>query len=176
MVCLLPPFPPCFLVPIEEPSRQYQAMLLGSRHCPDLPRASWIISISGLENPCHPSCNRRSMLWGYWRQRPRDPFWLTLIASLSAVNRMDSVLLYSYPPCCGSISKAGWRACLAGPRRHFLPFLAWEVIRPLLLRVSVPEYRVRQAQYRNTTTYRPQSRKAFTICKACNGVGHGHRS
>jgi arabinofuranosyltransferase len=78
-------------------------------------------SVSGLENPAtHLAV--AAYAWVYWRKR--DPFWLTLIASLAAVNRMDSALLFA-PSLLWLYCRTGWRVwkpALLGAT----PFLAWE--------------------------------------------------
>ena len=78
-------------------------------------------SVSGLENPAtHLAV--AAYVWVYWRGR--DPFWLTFIASLAAVNRMDSILLF-VPSLLWVYFQVGWRVwknVLLGS----IPFLAWE--------------------------------------------------
>ncbi len=78
-------------------------------------------SMSGLENPATHFLIA-AYVWVYWRKR--DPFWLSLIASLAAVNRMDSLLLF--------LPSLVWLYCLQGSRviRPMLlgavPFVSWE--------------------------------------------------
>ncbi len=78
-------------------------------------------SMSGLENPAT-HCAVAAYVWVYWRKR--DPFLLTFIASLAAVNRMDSVLLFipSLVWVYYNVGRVVWKAALLGA----LPFLAWE--------------------------------------------------
>lgn len=78
-------------------------------------------SVSGLENPAsHLLIAIYALV--YWRKR--DPFLLTLVASLAAVNRLDSFLLF-VPSLAWLNYRSGWRVwkpMLLGAT----PLIAWE--------------------------------------------------
>jgi len=79
-------------------------------------------SVSGLENPAT-NLGIAAFCWTYWRKR--EPLLLTMIASLTAVNRLDSFLLF-LPALLLTYYKTGWKvwkAVLAG----LTPLIAWEM-------------------------------------------------
>ncbi len=90
------------------------ALLLSSKGFVDF-------SASGLENPAT-HCAIAAYVWTYWRRR--DPFLLTLIASLAATNRMDSILLFA-PSLLWLYIQSGWRVWKPAAL-GLLPFVAWE--------------------------------------------------
>jgi arabinofuranosyltransferase len=90
------------------------AILLSSKSFMDF-------SVSGLENPAT-HLGIVAFCWTYWRKR--DPLLLTLIASLTAVNRLDSLLLF-LPALLFVYYREGWKAwkpALLGAT----PLIAWE--------------------------------------------------
>ncbi len=78
-------------------------------------------SASGLENPAT-HCAIAAYVYVYWRRR--DPFLLTLIAALSTMNRMDSVLLFA-PSLAWLYFRSGWRVWKP-VALGLIPILAWE--------------------------------------------------
>jgi arabinofuranosyltransferase len=91
------------------------AMLLSSKAFMDF-------SVSGLENPAT-HLGIAAFCWAYWRKR--EPLLLTLIASLTAVNRLDSILLF-LPALLLVYYRQGWRVwkpALLG----LTPLIAWEL-------------------------------------------------
>ncbi len=92
------------------------ALLLFSRSFMDF-------SVSGLENPAtHLAI--AGFLYYYWRNR--EPFRLTLIASLATTNRMDAILFFL--PALAflyfQIGRKVWKVALLG----WMPFFLWEFI------------------------------------------------
>jgi arabinofuranosyltransferase len=79
-------------------------------------------SVSGMENPAT-HVGIAAFCWAYWRKR--EPLLLTLIASVTAVNRLDSLLLF-LPALLVLYFKTGlkaWKAVLIG----LMPLIVWEV-------------------------------------------------
>lgn len=90
------------------------AILLSSRAFMDF-------SISGMENPAT-HLGVAAFLWAYWNRR--EPLLLTFIASLTALNRMDTILLFL--PALAMIYWQTGRKVWVDAAVGFLPLFAWE--------------------------------------------------
>lgn len=83
-------------------------------------------STSGLENPLTNLLIVLFMLVFYsTRRNSRSIFWLSLIAALAALNRMDTLLLFA-PPLIYKLYKSPTFRSIIAALLGFLPFLFWE--------------------------------------------------
>jgi arabinofuranosyltransferase len=84
-------------------------------------------STSGLENPLSHLLLAVFLLLSFRdTQNHRTLFWMALIASLAALNRMDLILLYLPALAWALFRRRSWRAT-AAVLGGFLPFVAWEL-------------------------------------------------
>jgi arabinofuranosyltransferase len=100
--------------------RQAPAILIGTAILLSS-KAFMDFSVSGMENPAT-HLGIAAFCWAYWRRR--EPFLLTLIAALTAVNRLDSILLF-LPALLLVYYQEGWKAWKAVVL-GLTPLFAWE--------------------------------------------------